>query len=697
MGQFEKAIEHYEKGLAISHEIGDTSGVAKNNGNLGIAYSSVGQYDEAIEHYEKGLAISLEIGDRSAIANNSTNLACGYYNMGEYEQAIKHYVDRANLGMCFFKISVKGSKLPGTSRLSTFTYLEKASSLLLESIEISNNILTQMSSDENRASLVSEYFQWHPILAECFILSHRADAALLVFDLGKAKALQLLIEEREQSKKRLEENFALESWKRIGEKEETILLRRILKGLDLKKSNSTLLFYSFDKEGSFHVWVSNGDGRIDHRKLGTNTFAKAFIFHSLYMLLFNVAVNEKNFECKCDCEEADYTVATIENSFEIFEDFGSKKLVKAGVIFHTSSPKPSKSRMHFLQSVIQRYDLSVDLPKKSSSSFKETSKESRNKVKSFNDLNDGARIGKYLYKELIKPIEDLITGTKLIIVPDGIMFFLPFCFLVDERGNYLSERCSIQMSPSIHTLYCRKTTPAQASLGPAFFVGNPALGEVLFHGEPFTVPPLASATEEARSLASRFDTKPLVENMATKTQVLKYIPNASIVHIAAHGDEHRGEIFLSPNLDWEKKGSDLPREKDYLLKERDIVKLQINAHLVVLSCCHTGRGRISCEGVLGVARSFLGAGARSVLVTLWPIHDKATKEFMWNFYDEILKTTSVCEALRKTMKEFQEHKDQEYRSYHIWAPFTIFGEDVRFTEEDIKEIKRQSREAAKLF
>ena len=68
-------------------------------------------------------------------------------------------------------------------------------------------------------------------------------------------------------------------------------------------------------------------------------------------------------------------------------------------------------------------------------------------------------------------------------------------------------------------------------------------------------------------------------------------------------------------------------ENSYLLKQRGI-KIAINARLVVLCCFHTGKGKTSSEGVVGLAGAFLCAGARSVLATLWCIDDEATKEFM---------------------------------------------------------------------
>ena len=73
----------------------------------------------------------------------------------------------------------------------------------------------------------------------------------------------------------------------------------------------------------------------------------------------------------------------------------------------------------------------------------------------------------------------------------------------------------------------------------------------------------------------------------------------------------------------------------------------------------------------------MAAGAHSVLATLWPIDDYATKDFMEKFYAELFEEIFVCEALKRTMNFFQKHEKEDYRFIKSWAPFTIYGEDVK--------------------
>ena len=93
------------------------------------------------------------------------------------------------------------------------------------------------------------------------------------------------------------------------------------------------------------------------------------------------------------------------------------------------------------------------------------------------------------------------------------------------------------------------------------------------------------------------------------------------MHIAAHGRSETGEIILSPNL----ASSERPKEEDFLLWMAGVLDEQLHAKLVDWSCCcSSGQGKIRAEGVVGIARAFLGAGARSVIASLWQIDDEAT-------------------------------------------------------------------------
>ena len=129
--------------------------------------------------------------------------------------------------------------------------------------------------------------------------------------------------------------------------------------------------------------------------------------------------------------------------------------------------------------------------------------------------------------------------------------------------------------------------------------------------------PLPCAREEVNMIGKMVGSTPLVGRQAAKDEVLRRLGSVALVHIAAHGNIESGEIALAPNSS----------ETDFIFTMKDVKSAHIRARLVVLSCCHSAQGQIKAEGVVGIARAFLGAGARSVLVSLWAIDDKANKSY----------------------------------------------------------------------
>ena len=161
--------------------------------------------------------------------------------------------------------------------------------------------------------------------------------------------------------------------------------------------------------------------------------------------------------------------------------------------------------------------------------------------------------------------------------------------------------------------------------------------------------------------------------------MLKRITSVALVHIAAHGRQETGEIVLAPNPE---RASKIPKEEDFILKMSDVQAVRVKARLVVLSCCHSGRGEIKSEGVVGIARAFLCAGARSVLVSLWAIDDEATVHLMRSFYQHVAEGKTASVTLHQAIKSLRE--SQQFCAVKYWAPFVLIGDDVALELGDQK-------------
>ena len=285
---------------------------------------------------------------------------------------------------------------------------------------------------------------------------------------------------------------------------------------------------------------------------------------------------------------------------------------------------------------------------------------------------------KTLYDLVIAPFSDLINGDELIIIPDRASFLIPYTALMDHQSRYLSETLRIRLAPSLTSLQLLAECPeGHHSTSGALLVGNPWVETVrIKDSKPF--PQLPGAEKEAKMIGQILNTEPLIGKKATKDQVLSRLNSVSLVHLAAHGCRETGEIILSPNV----ADAERPKEEHFLLTKADVLGVQLRAKLVVLSCCYSGRGEIKAEGVVGIARAFLGAGARSVIASLWALSDEATLEFMKHFYEHLVEGKSASKSLHQAMKLMRE--SEEFNAVQHWAPFVLIGDDVTLNFEPIK-------------
>ena len=271
------------------------------------------------------------------------------------------------------------------------------------------------------------------------------------------------------------------------------------------------------------------------------------------------------------------------------------------------------------------------------------------------------------YRMFIAPVYDLLGEPEVIIVPDRSLYKVPFAALSEKEGTeYLSETHRIRVIPSLTTLKIIQDSPEDyhSNTG-ALIIGNPKVN---------WLPPLPGARKEAEMVGRLVGVPPLVEEKATKQAVLERISSVSLIHFAAHGNAERGEIALSP-IPTPNSQNAIPPKEAYMLTMADVSRVKVRAKLVVLSCCHSGSGEIRSEGVIGIARAFLGSGARSVLVALWAISDSATEQLMSRFYEHLVEGESASESLHQAMKWMRKNG---LTNVSEWASFTLIGDDVRF-------------------
>jgi CHAT domain-containing protein len=284
-----------------------------------------------------------------------------------------------------------------------------------------------------------------------------------------------------------------------------------------------------------------------------------------------------------------------------------------------------------------------------------------------------------LYDILVEPIAEFLPkdpNHRIIFIPQDEILLVPFSALLNSSGKSLIENYTILTAPSIQLSELiwrresKKVNQLPISGSSALVVGNPEMPKVPTEDKYITLPELPGTEQEAREIANIFGTEALVGKRASKTEMVKKMSTARLIHLATHGLEgdfngsgFSGAIALAPDENGQ--------ANDGLLTADEISDLSLNADLVVLSACNTGKGNITREGVLGLSRSFIFAGVPSVIVSLWKVPDESTAFLMAEFYKNWKeRKLDKAQALRQAMLTTRD----KYPQPLDWAAFTLIGE-----------------------
>ena len=271
-----------------------------------------------------------------------------------------------------------------------------------------------------------------------------------------------------------------------------------------------------------------------------------------------------------------------------------------------------------------------------------------------------------LYKDLIPALPSYIT--TLTIIPDGILGTIPFEGLKsDEDGSYFIEHYDLSYEYSATLFMEKRESPEKEMNHEVLFVAP-----VDFEPETRMVS-LAGTEREVSTIMYFFENNSWestsLMRQEAKEKALKDLDLQSygILHFATHGLVHESKPELSRIF----LGSS--EEEDGLLYSGEIYNLKINADLVTLSACETGLGKLAKgEGIVGLSRSLLYAGAENLIVSLWQVSDQSTSDLMIRLYQEILEGRKDFSASLRQAK-LSLLKSENYQDPYYWAPFILIG------------------------
>lgn len=276
-----------------------------------------------------------------------------------------------------------------------------------------------------------------------------------------------------------------------------------------------------------------------------------------------------------------------------------------------------------------------------------------------------SNISRKLYDLLIKPVEADISNSKhLIIVPHGILHYLPFAALLDEKGQYLIEGYPLSLAPSAFVLkICMEKGEMfvkHKNWQPKILAfGNPDLGNPKFD--------LPFADKEIESLELIYsDVQSYKREKAVESIVEQKTGEANLILFSCHGEfDPINPLFSALLLTPDKK-------EDGRLEAYEIFNYNMNAYLVAMSACETGLAKIAVgDEVIGLSRSFIYAGTSSLLSSLWKVDDLATAVMVKRFFRYLKQGDSRAKALQKAVV-FVKNNINEHPLY--WSAFNLTGD-----------------------
>ncbi|MCP2729622.1 CHAT domain-containing protein [Limnofasciculus baicalensis] len=638
LGEYDKAIDSQQQYLGIAREVKDSYGEIEALGNLGITYQSLGDYEKAIAAFQQGLAKAKITQNRRQQAKSLSNLGGSYYFSGDFAKAIQFYEEAWEVSWNHINDARILYAIRGNEGLA---YFEKGD--LAKAIQFYQEYLKLTYSYNNRRG-------------EGVARNNLALAYLKSGNLAEAeKQLREAIKIWEDLRNRLGGNdiykiSLFETQTAIYSNLQQILIaqNRINEALEI------------GERGRARAFVELLQRRLSPDSKQNLTIAPITIEqikqtaknHNATIVEYSVIANTFKINNQIQTRESSLYVWVIKPSGE--------------VSFRSVDLKPLwEQKKLSLDKIVVNSRAAIGARGRGLGAVERVEQPSRR------------RLLAQLYELLIKPIADLLptdSASRVIFIPHRQLFLVPFIALQDEKGKFLIENYNILTAPSIQVLDLTfKSSTASNSrgakgVGDILVMGNPTMPSIPPDiGEPpVQLPSLPGAEQEANAIAKLLNTKAITGNEATKANIVPKMQQSKIVHLATHGllDDFTGQgipgaIALAPD------GKD-----NGLLTAEEILNLKLNADLIVLSACDTGRGRITGDGVVGLSRSLITAGVPSIIVSLWAVPDAPTASLMTEFYRNLQQNPDKAAALRNAMLTTM----KQYPNPIDWAAFTLMGE-----------------------
>ncbi len=630
--------------------------------NLTDSYISLNKIDSALKHIESAIDINIRIIDHEGAKPDTVFLDQMEFLRSLSLRAMAWFLDYSSNGSALSSLS---KSIKDYSSAIEF-YLDMRNSF---EEEVSQEILSINTNELFNDALNTMYTYYtktndDALIEKMFYISERGKNDILRSLMTQQNALKLSNITDNTAKQLNELASSIKSLKiEISEMEET-----------LNKTNAE-------------------EAKLSYQKL----FKLEEEYDSLLLFIkntyprYNQLVNERNLPTLKQVSEAldektlilSYTIADTSLFIQVIKNNNT------AILRHTIDTSFTKSIMEYLKG-----------------------------IKSF-DIENCLDRSRTLYSELIEPVEEYIESMeKIVIIPHQELLYLPFETLCNsserpEEENfsnapYLIRKHVISYNYSASMFFQKSKITDRVQLQDEFLGFAPvfssdstngliceknkiildtlsndelALRAISVDGKTFNELPFSEMeVQEVVDLFNNSDysAKGLYHSMASEEQFRALAADYKYIHISTHGllneshPELSGLIFSQPQVSGDSTETSPGSSQDGILHAFEIFELNLNTDLVVLSACETGVGKlIKGEGLVSMTRGFLYAGVPNIMISLWKVGDKSTRELMVRYYSNMIQGDKYSEALREAKLHLIENEKYAYPFY--WGGFTLIG------------------------
>ncbi|MEM8639533.1 MAG: CHAT domain-containing protein [Cyanobacteria bacterium P01_G01_bin.54] len=750
LGERTRALDYYNQALPMRRAVGDRNGEAITLNNIGAVYDALGEKHQALDYYNQALLLFQTVGNRSGEAVAFTNIGDVYAALGDNSQAIDYYNQALPLVQAVGNISAEANILRNKAWVQhDQNDLTAALTSIEAAIQLIEKLRSNITSSKLRQTFFAEQQDYYQFYIDLLMQLHQQNPdagydqqAFHISERSRARTLIELLTEAQL-------NFRDSANPDLLQQERALLAQLVAQEQRLSQ-----------RLGNTQTLAERDQIRQDYTT-ATNQINSELDTVINQLKRQNPAYTDLKYPEPLDLAQVQQQVLddnTVLLQYSLHPDQSYLWLIsKDGYTTHILPPQQE------IEAAVRRFNRRIQ------------SSNCHNTQNPQFCVDRLLPAGTTLYDQILAPIAQQIQGKRLLIVPDGVLHYVPFAAIPLPstsplpRGTEGDQASASQIPPATPTPLLRGFWAAAKDLkvalsqplaaSPPFIKGeggdqasvqNPTHYIPLLTQHEIVHAPSATAIATQRQnfrnrppapkdLAILADpvfspndprvtgstatppnplseTPPLDLNALLGRSALSRslcLPSDGINRLPGTRQEAKALQRHSPDAltaldfdasqDWlnaapleqyqtlffsthgcidsqnpelsglvltlvNEKGQEKP---DGFLRLNEIFNLQLNADLVVLSACQTGLGEtIKGEGMVGMTRGFMYAGAERVVVSLWDVDDAATAQLMNQFYATLKQGTPAAAALREAQLALWE----QYTEPRLWAAFTLQGE-----------------------